>query len=132
MGYYIDALLNPRTAQSPTSREWLEPFIDLPAIRRDMASFARLFLYETDACRLPRSWLYCALQTLQATRKTSPGTPVDNQIGSYLVDADLLVTADKVFSAVVDRIADEAVIRIATSTLVTPQNCVSKLEALLA
>jgi hypothetical protein len=97
-----------------------------------MPSFARLFLYETEVDRLPRSWLRWALKTLQATRKTSAGTPVDNQIGSYLVDADILVTADKIFDAIVRRLADESVIRVATPLLVTPENCVSELQRLLA
>jgi hypothetical protein len=68
---------------------------------------------------------------LQATRKTSPGTPVDNQIGSYLVDADILMTADRIFVAIIERIASEAVIPIATPVLVTAENCVQKLIEIL-
>jgi hypothetical protein len=132
MAYYFDTLFNPQTKNSLAPREWLEPWVDLVAISRDMPSFARLFLYETEVDRLPRSWLRWALKTLQATRKTSAGTPVDNQIGSYLVDADILVTADKIFDAIVRRLADESVIRVATPLLVTPENCVSELQRLLA
>jgi hypothetical protein len=132
MIYYFDTLFNPQTENSLAPREWLEPWIDLTAITRDMPSFARLFRYETDADHLPRSWLRWALKTLQATRKTSAGTPVDNQIGSYLVDADILVTADKIFDAIVRRLADEPVIRVATPLLVTPENCVLELQRLLA
>lgn len=131
MGYYFDALLNPKSGQSPAAYEWLEPWIDLAAIRHYMPSFARLFLYETDVSRQPRSWLRWAVRTLQATRKTSPGTPVDNQIGSYLVDADIFVTADKIFTAIVQRIGDEAVVRIATPVLVSVETCVQTLTELL-
>jgi hypothetical protein len=131
MAYYFDTLINPRTAQSWAPREWLEPWIDLTAVRRDMPSFARLFLYETDASHLPRSWLRWALKTLQATRKTGPGTPVDNQIGSYLIDADFLVTGDKVFDAIVRRVAGESVAPVARSLLVASSNCISVLEGLL-
>jgi hypothetical protein len=131
MVYYFDTLFNPETKNSLAPREWLGPWIDLTAIERDMSSFARLFLYETEAHRLPRSWLRWALTTLQATRKTSAGTPVDNQIGSYLVEADILVTADKIFDAIIRRLADESVIRIATPLLVTPENCVPELQRLL-
>jgi hypothetical protein len=131
MRYYIEALLKRDTAQSSAPREWLEPWIDFAAMRNDLPSFARLFLYETDTSRLPRSWLRWALQTLQATRKTSPGTPVDNQIGSCLVEADLFVTADKVFVSIVRRVANEAVVQIAIPVLVTRDNCVATLIKLL-
>jgi hypothetical protein len=73
MVYYFDTLFNPLTKNSLAPREWLESWIDLTVIKRDMPSFARLFLYETEVDRLPRSWLRWALKTLQATRKTNAG-----------------------------------------------------------
>ena len=126
MRYYIDALLVPNSAQSPAAREWLESWINLPAIRNDLPSFARLFLYETDISHLPRSWLRWAFRIIQATRKTTPGTPVDNQISSYLVDADILMTADKVFVSIIQRITAEAAVPIAAPILVSAENCASK------
>ncbi len=131
MRYYIDALLRPGSSQSPAPREWLEPWVDLAAMRRDLPSVTRLFLYETDSSRLPRSWLRWALQTLHATRRTGPGTPVDTQIGSYLVEADVFVTADKAFAATVQRVVDESVIRVASPVLVSADTCVSTLKDLL-
>ncbi len=131
MRFYIDALLVPDSRNSPTAREWLEPWINLASIRNDPPSFARFFLYETDASHLPRDWLRWAFRTLQATRKTSPGTPVDNQISSYLVDADLLVTADKVFVSIIQRVTAETVIPIAAPVLVSVENCVQKLIEIL-
>lgn len=130
-GYYIRTLLERKTSLPPTEREWLEPWIDLVAIQNDVPSFARLFWYETDASHLPRRWLRWALGTLQATRKTGSGTPVDNQIGSYLVDADLLVTADKVFASIVQRVADEEIVQVATPVLTSVDTCVPMLTALL-
>jgi hypothetical protein len=127
MQYYIDALLKRDTAQSSAPREWLQPWIDFDVMQKNLPSLISLFLYETDASRLPRNWLRWALQTLQGTRKTSPGTPVDNQIGSYLLDADLFVTADKVFVSIVQRVANEAVVQIATPVLVSVDNCVTTL-----
>ncbi len=131
MGYYMEVLLRQQLAQSPAEREWLEPWIDLTAMRNDLPSFARFILYETDASHLPRNWLRWAVRTLQATRKTSAGTPVDNQIGSYLVDADVFVTADKVFYSIVQRIVDESVVQIATPILTSKSSCVSALTTLL-
>lgn len=131
MMFYIDALLSPISGQSSATREWLEPWLDLTAMRRESSSFVGFFLYQTDASHLGRNWLRWAFRTLQATRKTSSGTPVDNQIGSYLVDADFLVTADKVFASIAERIAAEKVVPIARPVLVTVENCVSKLIDLI-
>ena len=131
MIYYIEALLMRNSPQSPTAREWLEPWVNLAAIKNHLPSFASFFLYETDPLHLSRSWLRWALRTLQATRKTGPGTPVDNQIGSYLVDADLLVTADKVFVAIIERIRKEEVIQVARPVLVSVDTCVSTLVNLV-
>jgi hypothetical protein len=130
-GYYIGALLEKDTSQSSAAREWLEPWIDLTAIQKDLPSFARLFWYETAASYLPRNWLRWALRALQATRTTTPGTPVDNQIGSYLVDADFLVTADRAFASIVQRIANEEIIRVATPVLTSAESCITLLTGLL-
>ena len=127
MGFYISALLMRSANQSPATREWLEPWVNLASIQSDLPSFARFFLYETDALHLQRDWLRWAFRTLQATRKTSPGTPVDNQIGSYLIDADVLMTADKIFFSITQRIAAEGVVPVAEPLLVSPENCVQKL-----
>lgn len=131
MRYYIEALLMQVASRSPATREWLEPWIDLTAMRNDLPSFAKMMLYETDSSHMPRSWLRWALQALQATRKTNSGTAVDNQIGSYLVDADVFVTADKVFASIVKRVADEAVVQMAVPVLVSMESCVSTLTNLL-
>jgi hypothetical protein len=53
------------------------------------------------------------------------------QIGSYLVDADLFVTADKVFASIVQRVANEAVMQMAAPVLVSVENCVTTLIKLL-
>ena len=131
MRFYITALLVSDGTQSPATREWLESWINLTSIRDNLSSFAKFFLYETDTSHLPREWLRWAFRTLQATRKTSPGTPVDNQIGSYLVDADILMTADKIFVSIIERIAAEAVVPVATPVLVSVENCVQKLIEIL-
>lgn len=127
MGFYISALLVKDGNQSSATREWLESWVNLASIQADLLSFARFFLYETDALRLQRDRLRWAFRTLQATRKTGPGTPVDNQIGSYLADADVLITADKIFFSITQRIGAEGVVPIAEPLLVSPENCIQKL-----
>ena len=55
-----------------------------------------------------RNWLRWAFTIVQATRRTTPGTPGDNQLAGYLVDADKFVTADRGFSDVVRKVASQA------------------------
>jgi hypothetical protein len=129
--YFASTLLTRDGAYAPV-REWLQPWLDVRAIRGDLASLTRLILHDTDARRMPRNWLRWAVATLQATRATSPGSAVDNQIGSYLVDADVFVTADKVFAAIVQRLRTEAPVPIARARLVTSANCAAILAGLVS
>lgn len=131
MAYFVDALLNPATHQSKAALEWLAPWLDIPRIRQEIASFARMFLYDTEIEQLPRSWLRWALQVLQATRTTNAGTAVDNQIGAYLLDADYFVTGDKTFAAIVERVAQENVVKIARPVRVNTNDCLGALAELL-
>ena len=53
---------------------------------------------------MPRHWIRWAAGLLQATRKSSGGVPVDNQIASYLRDSRYVITADKVFTEIVHKL----------------------------
>lgn len=81
--------------------EWLSPWL-----LRDMdrATWVNMWLREISADQVPRAWLRWAFQQVQATRTTTNGTPVDNQIASYLPECDVFVTADKAFAECVERI----------------------------
>lgn len=83
-------------------RDWCEPFLNLPAIAQDGASWERLWFDELDAAEMPGSWLRWAVGWFQATKKVTRGTPGDNQLASYLTDTDLLVSGDKGFLAVIE------------------------------
>jgi hypothetical protein len=88
--------------QSQTSLDWLEPWLDVLAIRSDQASWTKLWTREVEASALPREWIRWAMAEAQATRSISSGTPGDNQLATYLVDADVFVTTDKVFADLTD------------------------------
>lgn len=88
--------------ESPTARDWLEPWLDLPGIRADQASWTRFWTREVSAPAVPREWIRWAMAEVQATRATSRGTPGDNQLATYLLDVDLFVTNDKVFAELVE------------------------------
>lgn len=53
---------------------------------------------------MPRWWVRAAVETAQATRTVTPGTPGDAQLASYLVDCDAFVTADAAFAEIVDKV----------------------------
>lgn len=87
---------------SQTTLEWLGPWLDLDAIRADQASWTRLWTREVDTCAVPREWVRWAMAETQATRSTSSGAPGDNQLATYLIDADTFVTTDKIFADLAD------------------------------
>ena len=83
--------------ESQTALDWLGPWLDLRAIRSDQASWTQLWTREVQTSALPREWIRWAMAEAQATRATSPGTPGDNQLATYLIDADIFVCTDRVF-----------------------------------
>lgn len=129
MSYYIWALLKPGTA-SPIASGWshgsiLPPYRETCLHLRDFLSMRRTFLESQEAGYIGHS-----------KRCSPPGRQVrarqlTAQIGSYLVDADLFVTADKVFASIVQRVANEAVMQMAAPVLVSVENCVTTLIKLL-
>lgn len=88
--------------QSQTALDWLAPWLDLQAIAAEPASWTRFWTHDAESVALPREWIRWAMAEAQATRATSPGTPGDNQLATYLVDVDLFVSTDKVFVELVD------------------------------
>src|SRR5262249_6675689 len=86
--YYTTTLLEPRgDGRTSATQDWLVPWVDIEAIRRDRTSWNRLFLYDLSSNRMRRNWLRWAFTIVQATRRTTPGTPGDNQLAGYLIDA---------------------------------------------
>lgn len=88
------ALLSPRDT---TYADWVGAYVDLRALAADKADFTRLWLYEVELSVTPRSWLRWAINFAQTSMKVTEGNPSDEQHGAYLLDADLLLTADKRF-----------------------------------
>jgi hypothetical protein len=113
--------------------EWTEPFLDLAAIRRSAASWTHLWFHEVETTEVPREWLRWAVRLLQSTRTVTAGTPGDNQISSYLLDADGFLTADRAFADIVARVHDAGVFATARPHLVTtPDDPITALNSVLA
>jgi hypothetical protein len=86
--------------QSPFC-QWIHGTVDIRRVRAEGPEWQRMWLSETDEVRLPCAWLRSAMNILQALRKQSDGTPCDNQLGIYLLDSDVFVTADRIMAAII-------------------------------
>jgi hypothetical protein len=93
--------------------DWLEGEVDIASVLADPVSFNRFWLYDSEVEALPRFWLRGAFDFLQVWHKVSEGTPCDSQLGTYLPEADLVISADKNFIRFVTRCYDEGPIRVA-------------------
>ena len=105
--------------QNQTFLDWLEPWLQVDLIRTRRAHWIGFWTRECSAERLPREWIRWAMQEAQALRKVTPGTPVDNQICTYLFDYDIFVTGDRAFAECIELIRPYAPAPIA-STSVSP------------
>jgi hypothetical protein len=109
LGYYSATLVGPqRRNAAHASWDWLSPWLDVDQIRADDLSWHVLFLYDLRSDNMRRNWLRWAFRLVQASRRTTSGTPGDNQLGSYLTEVDVLVTADRAFAEVVQNVASQA------------------------
>lgn len=110
---YTEALFGAgvETGVDPPHVDWIEPFVDLQAVRKDRAGWNAFWLRDASIQALPREWLRWALATVQSLRRPGPGTPVDNQIGGYLLDCDVAITADRIFADVLDTVRGAAPFR---------------------
>lgn len=90
--------------QSETSLDWLEPWLDLERMRKERESWISFWTREVSTEHMVREWIRWAMAEVQALHKVTNGTPVDNQITTYLVDCDIFVTSDRGFAQCIDLI----------------------------
>lgn len=100
-------------------REWLDGEIDVVAMLSDQGSFNKFWLYDAEAKNLPRFWLRAAFEFLQSWRRVTDGTPCDSQLATYLVEGDVVVSADRNFVYFAKRCRDEGPITIAEPLLIS-------------
>jgi hypothetical protein len=86
--------------------EWTRGWLADDVASHDNADWVAFWTRDVDAVRLPRWVTRIDLAILQTASRYSKGTPGDNQIGPYLLDADIFATADKPFAAVLRRLAE--------------------------
>lgn len=97
-----------------TASDWLAPWLDLRRVRRERDVWVHMWTREVMAKHVPREWIRWAMSEAQALRKVTPGTPVDNQIATYLVDFSVFLTSDRGFGDCLEMLRPHAPVSLAT------------------
>lgn len=99
--------------------EWLEGEVNIGMMIFESAALTTFWLHEVELTRMPRHWLRWAFEFLQRQHKVTPGTPADAQLGTYLLEADLMLSADKVFVSIAEKCRLDAPFHVAKSRVVS-------------
>ncbi|WP_133161137.1 hypothetical protein [Microterricola pindariensis] len=99
--------------------DWLGPWVDRRAIAEDRGSWHSFWTREVSMSELPFHWLRWALDYVQRTRRTTDGTPVDNQIGTYLAACDIFVSGDRALLDCIEKVRHGSPSALAKSQLVS-------------
>jgi hypothetical protein len=83
-------------------RDWMAPFIELDDGLLSSAAWGEFWLYATDKSALPRQWMRWAHSFAQRFRKVTPGSPGDTQLSTYFLETDVVVTADKALTEILE------------------------------
>lgn len=99
-------------------RDWLNGEVSLDVMMFQSKELTRFWLYDADTQRMQRCWLRSAFEFQQRFHKITDGTPADSQLSTYLVDVDVMLSADKNFVRFAERCRQEAPFLMGCSTLV--------------
>lgn len=95
--------------------DWLGGDIELNMMLFQSESLVKFWLHDVETTNMPRHWLRWAFEFLQRQHAVSDGTPVDAQIGTYLLDADLFLSADKAMVRIAEKCRADAPFQVAES-----------------
>lgn len=104
--------------QGHAMMEWLSGEVNVEMMRFQPSAMTKFWLNEVELLRMPRHWLRWAFEFLQSQYKVTPGTPADAQLGTYLVDVDLFLSADKGIVRIAQKCKSDAPFKLANSLLV--------------
>ena len=124
--YFEQALTTPGHPYA----DWLEGEVNLTMMLLQKQERTRFWLHEVDPTKMRRHWLRSAFEFQQQFHKITDGTPGDCQLGTYLVDVDLMLSADKNFVKFAERCRCEAPFFVGRSVVVPGGQ--SAIEALLS
>lgn len=99
-------------------RDWLGPYLPLEGNLLSSKGWNEFWLYQVQSTDLPRQWLRWAHKFAQRFRRVSPGSSGDTQLFSYLLETDLVVSADKGLIDILDECRPYAPIRLPDARLI--------------
>ncbi|BEP62334.1 hypothetical protein GmRootV213_28880 [Variovorax sp. V213] len=108
--------------------QWIGGEVIMNFLGVQSSDLVKFWFYDVSTERMPRQWLRTAIGFQQRFHKVTDGTPADAQLGTYLVEVDLLLSADKNLVRIAQRCHREAPFPVADAQLV-PAN--DALEAVL-
>lgn len=76
-------------------RDWMAPFVELDDGLLASDAWVEFWLHLIDKSAVPRQWLRWAHSFAQRFRTVTPGSPADTQLFTYLIETDVVITADK-------------------------------------
>lgn len=83
-------------------RDWMAPWINFEGGLLSSPDWVEFWLHRTEATRVPRQWLRAAHDMAQRFRSVNHGSIVDNQIYTYLMETDIVVTSDRIFIGILE------------------------------
>jgi hypothetical protein len=120
------------TNEDATLADWVGAYVHLDKLRNDLEGFVRLWAHDADLQRMRRNWLRWAVNFCQTGFKVTAGNPVDEQHATYLVDADIYLSADANFIKVLRIVHDDAPFIIAEPRVVSGDRSVPAIERILS
>ena len=91
-----------------TVADWLNIYLHLSAVAKDWDDFGRFWLLDVRADRMPRQWMRWAIQFSQTIGSVGDSDGRDNQLATYLYDADVFITEDRRFVNALERVKPAA------------------------
>jgi hypothetical protein len=98
--------------------DWLSAELDFGKALKSAASWYQFWLFDVREEAMPRRWLRFSSGLLQQFSGWSRGTPGDNQISTYLMDADRFITADAGLARIVEKLHADAPFPVASPILI--------------
>lgn len=95
--------------------EWIRGEIDVGLMLSQKSSLKNFWIHDAQLSGMKRNWLRWAFEFLQRFHKVTDGTVVDCQLGTYLLDVDLFISADRVMVDIAERCRREGPFELARS-----------------
>jgi hypothetical protein len=99
-------------------RDWIAPFVELDGNFLRSAAWGEFWFYLADKTKLPRQWMRWAYSFAQRFRRVTPGSPGDTQLSTHFVETDVMITADKALTEIVEECRPYAPFQLPDSKLV--------------